>query len=190
MRNPEDIATKLLGVPFEGLDERTKKVARRMAGRKHIARNLSKDFDVAPSMGQRAADAVASFRDPSEYPRVSVASSGTHDTEPQVVWWERASADDREKVSRLPTIQQLSPGVDLMHSPYNPAVRDALLEALFASNSNLLLIPIQDAFGWRARINEPATVTDDNWTYRLPWPVDKLHEVPEACERKEQLRAW
>ena len=61
MRNPEDIATKLLGVPFEGLDERTKKVARRMAGRKQIARNLSKDFDVAPSMGQRAADAVASF---------------------------------------------------------------------------------------------------------------------------------
>lgn len=61
MRNPEDIATKLLGVPFEGLDERTKTVARRIAGRKHIARNLSKDFDAAPSMGQRAADAVASF---------------------------------------------------------------------------------------------------------------------------------
>jgi 4-alpha-glucanotransferase len=130
------------------------------------------------------------FRDPSEYPRVSVASSGTHDTEPQIVWWEHASDDDREKVSRLPTIQQVSPGVDLMQAPYNPVVRDTLLEALFASNSNLLLIPIQDAFGWRDRINEPATVTDDNWTYRLPWPVDKLDEVPEARERKEQLRAW
>ncbi|MGH9888401.1 MAG: 4-alpha-glucanotransferase, partial [bacterium] len=94
------------------------------------------------------------------------------------------------KVSRLPTIQQVSPGVDLMQAPYNPVVRDTLLEALFASQSNLLLIPIQDAFGWRDRINEPATVTDDNWTYRLPWPVDKLDEVPEARERQEQLRAW
>jgi 4-alpha-glucanotransferase len=130
------------------------------------------------------------FRDPSEYPRISVASSGTHDTEPQVGWWEGASAGDREMVSRLPTIQQLLPGVDLMRSPYNPVVRDALLEALFASTSNLLLIPIQDAFGWRDRINEPATVTDDNWTYRLPWPVDKLDEIPEARERKEKLRAW
>ena len=74
-----------------------------------------------------------------------------------------------------------------MHSPYNPVVRDVLLEALFASGSNLLLLPVQDAFGWRDRINEPATVTDDNWTYRLPWPVDKLDEIPEARERKEQL---
>jgi 4-alpha-glucanotransferase len=121
---------------------------------------------------------------------VSVASSGTHDTEPQVVWWEHASVDDREKVSRLSTIQQVSAGVDLIQASYNPVVRDALLEALFASNSNLLLIPIQDAFGWRDRINEPATVTGDNWTYRLPWPVDKLDEVPEARERKEQMRVW
>ena len=79
--------------------------------------------------------------------------------------------------------------MDLRQAPYNPSVRDALLEALFASNSDLLLVPIQDAFGWRDRINEPATVADDNWTYRLPWPVDKLDEVPEARERKEQLRA-
>jgi 4-alpha-glucanotransferase len=121
---------------------------------------------------------------------VSVASTGTHDTEPQIVWWERASADDREKVSQLPTIRLVSKGADLRHSPYNPVVRDALLEALFASNADLLLIPIQDAFGWRDRINEPATVTDDNWTYRLPWAVDQLDEVPEARERKEQLRVW
>ena len=29
-----------------------------------------------------------------------------------------------------------------------------------------------------------------NWTYRLPWPVDTLDDIPEARERKEQLRAW
>ncbi len=130
------------------------------------------------------------FRDPSQYPRASVASSGTHDTEPQVEWWEHASADEREKVIHLPTVQQAARGADLHQAPYNPAVRDALLEALFASNSDLLLVPIQDAFGWRDRINEPATIADHNWTYKLPWPVDRLDEIPEARERKDQMRAW
>ena len=90
----------------------------------------------------------------------------------------------------MPTIQQTSRGADLRQAAYNPTVRDALLEALFASNSDLVLAPIQDAFGWRDRINEPATIADRNWTYKLPWLVDKLDEVPEARERKDQLRAW
>ena len=130
------------------------------------------------------------FRDPSQYPRASVASSGTHDTEPQIDWWEHASADEREKVIRLPAIQQAAHGADLRHATYNPAVRDALLEALFASNSDLMLVPIQDAFGWRDRINEPATITEQNWSYKLPWLVDKLDDVPEARERKDQMRSW
>ncbi len=61
MRHPEDIATKLLGAPYETLDERTQKVARHVAGRTHIARNLSRDSGPPPSAGQRAADAVARF---------------------------------------------------------------------------------------------------------------------------------
>lgn len=61
MQLPEDIASKLLGVPYASLDERTKKVTRSVAGRTHIARNLSRADEEAPSLGQRAADAVASF---------------------------------------------------------------------------------------------------------------------------------
>jgi 4-alpha-glucanotransferase len=130
------------------------------------------------------------FRDPLEYPRASVATSGTHDTEPAIVWWERAPEDERTKVAALALIQRLAGGADVPRAPYETVVRDVLLEALFASGSDLLLLPIQDAFGWRDRVNEPATVSEDNWTYRLPWPVDRLDEVPEACERKARLRAW
>jgi uncharacterized membrane protein len=61
MKKPEDVAEKLLGVPYESLDERTKQVARHIAERKHIARNAAKDFDAKTTMGQRAADVVASF---------------------------------------------------------------------------------------------------------------------------------
>jgi 4-alpha-glucanotransferase len=61
---------------------------------------------------------------------------------------------------------------------------------LFASGSNLLLVPVQDVFGWRDRINVPATVGDNNWTYRLPWPSDRLDQEPEAQERQNTLRGW
>ncbi len=130
------------------------------------------------------------FRDPSEYPARSVATSGTHDTEPMIAWWETAPEEDRWKVAALPTIQRLAAGIDLVHADYQTPVRDVLLEALYSSGSDLLLLPVQDIFGWRARINEPATVDDNNWTFRLPWPVDQLDAVPEARERSERLRAW
>jgi 4-alpha-glucanotransferase len=129
------------------------------------------------------------FRDPVDYPARSVAASGTHDTEPVAVWWDRASNEERRAVGALPTVQQLN-GQGLDASPFNHTVRDTLLEALFASGSDLLLLTAQDIFGWRERINEPATVTDENWTFRLPWPSDRLGEVPEARERSLALRTW
>jgi len=61
IKKPEDIAEKFLGVPYASLDERTKKVARHIAERKHIARNTAKEFDAKTTLGQRAADAVATF---------------------------------------------------------------------------------------------------------------------------------
>lgn len=129
------------------------------------------------------------FRDPADYPVVSVATSGTHDTEPLAIWWNQADEDERTKVSALPTVQQIA-GRDIAVTPFDDTVRDVLLEALFASASYLLLLPLQDAFGWRDRINEPATVGEHNWTYRLPWPIDRFDIVTEAQERGERLRVW
>lgn len=48
-------------MPYEALDERSKKVARPIAGRMHIARYLALDLDARPTPGQRAAGVVASF---------------------------------------------------------------------------------------------------------------------------------
>jgi 4-alpha-glucanotransferase len=130
------------------------------------------------------------FRDPAEYPEVSVATSGTHDTEPMITWWESADADERGKVNAIPTLQRVTAGAGVLGRDFNPGVRDALLETLFASSSELLLMPVQDVFGWRDRINEPATVADTNWTYRLPWFVDRLGTEAEACERQQRLAQW
>lgn len=130
------------------------------------------------------------FRDPPLYPVRSVATSGTHDTESMAVWWARASDEDRRQVSDLPVVLRLTGGAGLGGAPYTPLVRDTLLEVLFASGSALLLNVVQDVFGWTDRINEPATVDERNWTFRLPWPCDQLDEVEEARERQARLRAW
>jgi uncharacterized membrane protein len=61
MHKPDEIAARLLGAAYDNLDERARKVARHVAQRTHIARNLAKEDAVAPSRGQLAADAVASF---------------------------------------------------------------------------------------------------------------------------------
>lgn len=61
MQKLNDISTKLLGMPYEELDERTQKIARHIAGRKHITRDITKQFDDKITPGQRAADTVARF---------------------------------------------------------------------------------------------------------------------------------
>lgn len=60
MEKTNHVAERLLGAPFESLDESAKKVASHLSGRKHIARNIATEFD-ATTPGQRAADAVAAF---------------------------------------------------------------------------------------------------------------------------------
>jgi 4-alpha-glucanotransferase len=106
------------------------------------------------------------------------------------VWWRTASEIDRQQVSELQTVKRITGGTDLTDLPYDPIVRDALIEALFASNAGLLLLPVQDVFGWSDRINQPATVTDANWSFRLPWPIDRSEDIPAACERQVSLRRW
>jgi 4-alpha-glucanotransferase len=127
------------------------------------------------------------FRDPASYPAVSVAMTGTHDTEPMRVWWEHASAAERTAALRIPGLDRSGAGPD---SPFSAALRDAFLRVLFHAGSDLLLLPIQDVFAWSDRINVPATVGADNWTYRLPWPVDRLGDIPEAREAAARLRHW
>jgi len=120
------------------------------------------------------------FIDPEDYPVSSVATSGTHDTQTMTTWWESTSADERRQVASLRTMRRIAPHGDVD--------RDALLQVLMASTSELVLFPVQDVFGWRDRINEPATVNEVNWTFRLPWPSNRLGEF--ARERELTLRAW
>jgi 4-alpha-glucanotransferase len=124
------------------------------------------------------------FRDPAEYPADSVATSGTHDTETLAEWWDAADAEERRRVCEIPAIGSVASPDE----PFSERVRDALVDVLYSSGSDLLILPIQDIFGWRDRVNTPALVCDANWTWRLPFPVDALAGRPEARERARFLR--
>ena len=134
------------------------------------------------------------FKDPVDYPRVAVATSGTHDTEPLVIWWENAPLEERRAVLEIASVRgRLSAderAVSIDSPQLSSTVRDALLESLFASGADLLVLPIQDIFGWRDRINQPATIGPQNWTWKLPWPSDRLLAAPEATAAASRLREW
>lgn len=134
------------------------------------------------------------FKDPADYPEIAVATTGTHDTEPLAVWWEHAPREERAAVLEIPSIARRLTPEDrraALEAPALPHVlREAFVESLFASPARLVILPIQDVFGWSDRINVPATVDVHNWTWRLPWPSDRLTEQPEAMAVAVQLNAW
>jgi 4-alpha-glucanotransferase len=126
------------------------------------------------------------FVDPREYPVVSAAMTGTHDTDPLAVWWETTIEAEREAVLALP----LAGGWRAQGTPagWSQALRDDYLKLAYAAGSAELFMPVQDVFGWRTRVNTPGTVSASNWTWCLPWPVDEWDAQPEARERADFLR--
>lgn len=125
------------------------------------------------------------YLDPASFPAASVTMTGTHDNEPLAAWWEAAGADDRAALLSLPLIRARAG--ERIDQPWSDGLRDALLELAYQSGSDDLFVPMQDVFGWRDRINTPATVGDHNWTWRLPWPVDRLAAEPLAAARADAL---
>jgi 4-alpha-glucanotransferase len=142
---------------------------------------------------------------PAAYPASSLATTGTHDTETLAGWW--AGLDERDRTAVLDAVkpgpgdaaaalaiacplEAASGAFPRSDDAFVPGVRDALLESLYGSGSDLLTLPLQDVFGWTDRINVPAIVDDRNWTWKLPWPVDWMDAIPEAVERQQALRRW
>lgn len=111
------------------------------------------------------------FRPPSEWPEQSVATNGTHDTDTSAVWWEALPDHERAAIRAIPELGAIPPELS---GSYNHHVHRALLEALVTSPSRLVILPIQDVFGLRDRINTPNTVSPQNWSWRLPWSLDTM----------------
>ncbi len=128
------------------------------------------------------------YIDPRSYAPLSVTTTGTHDTDTLVTWWEELSA-----VERLAVVDALDPprsGVETRDADlaWTPKLHLALLQRLYEAGSALTILPIQDLFGWRERINTPATTNDENWTFRLPVEIDALDATAAIRDRMDVVR--
>jgi len=149
------------------------------------ARVIAEDLGVVPDFVRRSLASLAIpgfrvlrwekddsvFRDPAAWPTVSVATTGTHDTESTADWYDQLSEKERTAFLEIPGLARLKARAP---ATFDDGVRDAILELVYGSGSELCLIPFQDAVGARERTNTPGTVNDQNWSYRLPAPVEEL----------------
>lgn len=124
------------------------------------------------------------YLDPRGYPELSLAMTGTHDTDTLHAWWDDLEAPHRAAVLRLLALDSNRPET----SPWTPALHRALLRRLYEAGSTLTILPFQDLIGGRERINTPATVGRYNWTYRLPSTTEKLDESAEVRAAMEHAR--
>jgi 4-alpha-glucanotransferase len=126
------------------------------------------------------------YRDPARWPALSVATSGTHDTDSLADWWESLDPAERAAVLEIPALAALRERAPVR---FDDRVRDAMLEALYGAGSDLVLLPLQDALGLRERVNVPGTVSDENWTYRMSMDVAALAADLRTAERLRGLAA-
>ncbi|MGQ0508410.1 MAG: 4-alpha-glucanotransferase [Myxococcaceae bacterium] len=117
------------------------------------------------------------FRNPHHFPKMSLATTGTHDTETLREWWEQQPHHEREAVARVyPELQPLQP----VPGEFTPVVHEALLASAENAASDVCVIPWQDALGTRDRVNLPGSMNDANWSYRIEQNAEDLNRDPDA----------
>jgi 4-alpha-glucanotransferase len=123
-------------------------------------------------------------RDVTGFSTVSLAVTGTHDTDSLFAWWEELPGWEREQQLTQPALAKLR---GPSQNRFTSATKSALLELAYQSSSDALLTPITDALGWRDRMNTPGTVGTHNWTFRLPWTLPELMTAPETVAMAREL---
>jgi 4-alpha-glucanotransferase len=118
-------------------------------------------------------------RDPRAFPELSVATWSTHDTLPITQWWYELQDWERERLAKLDGIP-----LDLPEGERELA----LIRLLLSARSELTLLLAQEILGDKSRINLPGTVTAQNWTWRLPRPIEELLEDSVVTARLDAVR--
>jgi 4-alpha-glucanotransferase len=120
---------------------------------------------------------AAAFTPPSGYPRLSVCTPSVHDTSTIRGWWEE-DAVERELFYRF--LGETGDCPARMTAP----LLEKIATACAGARSLLCIFQVQDLMDldqslWSPdpksdRINVPGTVTDENWTWRMPLEIAEL----------------
>jgi isoamylase len=118
------------------------------------------------------------FRDPAAWPKLSVATNATHDTDTTADWYENLPADERKALAKIPGMENLA-----TRDRFDDFVRDQLLGLMYRAPSQLVISLFADLLGQRDRINVPGTLSEANWSYRMPMSIEELAQQGTTTER-------
>ncbi len=120
------------------------------------------------------------YREPRNFPVVSLCTTSTHDTETVRGWWETMPQQERANIWEMISAQKTDGNV-----PFNLDTQRAILRRVLTSGSALTMFSWQDIIGTLDRVNVPGTVSDENWTYRSEYTPQEAASV-----YKEQLDSY
>ncbi len=112
----------------------------------------------------------------------------------KVMRWERAWKEPGQPFIDPASYPELSVATTGTHdleplgATLQGAALDAELERLLGAGSALTLLPLQDVFGWPDRINVPSVVSDANWSWKVPRPLDTWLDWSVSVGRLTDLR--
>jgi len=123
-----------------------------------------------------------------KYPQLSVCTLAVHDTSTVREWWEKEA--DQKKFSGFL-------GVPSLPKIYNPGTAKVILSKTASARSRFRVFQIQDLLhlsnNWYSanpadeRVNVPGTVSDFNWTYRLPATINEIAKDKELILTVKEL---
>jgi 4-alpha-glucanotransferase len=125
------------------------------------------------------------FKDITQYPALSVATTSVHDSSTLRGWWETENGANDFLARWQPETDGAPAGTsDAFRRGYSPEAAAWVLRTLAATSSQVLSVPVQDFLALSGdyyepnpddeRINVPGSVTMFNWTYRLPATIEEL----------------
>ncbi len=127
----------------------------------------------------------------SSYPPLCVSCVSVHDSSTSRQWWNEEKESvygffDAAYKNGCPTT--ISP-----HEDFSPAAARFVLESSAQTSAAWFINPLQDYLYldkkfycenlYDERINIPGTVNENNWTYRMPAPVEELMENTELLAK-------
>ncbi|MBO7238673.1 MAG: 4-alpha-glucanotransferase [Elusimicrobiaceae bacterium] len=125
------------------------------------------------------------YREPRNYPVVSLATTSTHDTDTLREWWQTQPQWERANIWEMISAQKTNGNV-----PFNLDTQRAILSRVLTSASAITMFSWQDIIGTLDRINTPGTMGDENWTYRSAYAPQEAAAVygPQLEMYKELLK--
>jgi len=125
-----------------------------------------------------------------DYPELSVCTVAVHDSSTLREWWDK-EADQKKFAGFI--------GVPSLPRVYNPGTARTILFKVASAASRFRVFQIQDLLHlsakWYAedpaaeRINVPGTISDTNWTYRLPASIREIARDEDLIKAVAELAA-